>query len=187
MPQAISFIAYSHPAEDDQQGEHYDLHGHLDIAALQRLGVPQAANFYLCGPADFIAGLRTELKAWGVADARIHSENFGAETSLTPGIAPRAAEPPHQPAGIPGPGPRVSFTRSGLSVPWNPKFGNLLEFAEACDIPVRWACRVGVCHTCESGLIGGDIDYSPEPLDRPVEGKALICCAIPKSETELDL
>jgi ferredoxin len=154
---------------------------------LQRLNIPQAANFYLCGPTGFLSGLRAELKAWGVADARVHSENFGTEASLTPGITASVATQPHLPSGIPGSGPKVSFTRSGLSVPWDSKFASLLEFAEACDVPVRWSCRVGVCHNCETGLIGGNISYSPEPLERPAAGNVLICCATPKAEIELDL
>jgi ferredoxin len=81
----------------------------------------------------------------------------------------------------------VSFTRSGLTVPWDSRLGSLLEFAEACDVPVRWSCRVGVCHTCESGLIDGRIGYAPEPLDRPSEGNVLICCSAPLSDIELDL
>jgi ferredoxin-NADP reductase/MOSC domain-containing protein YiiM/ferredoxin len=187
LPGAIALTVYSSPAADDRLGEHYDLRGHLDVAALQRLNIPQAANFYLCGPTGFLSGLRAELKAWGVADARVHSENFGTEASLTPGITASFATQPHLPSGIPGSGPKVSFTRSGLSVPWDSKFASLLEFAEACDVPVRWSCRVGVCHNCETGLIGGNISYSPEPLERPAAGNVLICCATPKAEIELDL
>jgi ferredoxin len=72
-------------------------------------------------------------------------------------------------------------------VPWDGRFANLLEFAEACDVPVRWSCRTGVCHMCESGLIDGEISYAPEPLDRPAEGNILICCSRPLSRIELDL
>jgi ferredoxin len=81
----------------------------------------------------------------------------------------------------------VTFLRSGLVVPWNTKFGSLLDLAEACAVPVRWACRSGVCHNCESGLIEGEITYAPEPLDAPAEGNALICCARPITAVELDL
>ena len=35
--------------------------------------------------------------------------------------------------------------------------------------------RSGVCHNCESGLIEGELANSPEPLDPPAEGNALIC------------
>ena len=63
----------------------------------------------------------------------------------------------------------------------------LLEFAEACDVPVKWACRTGVCHTCECALIGGSVRYDPEPLDPPAEGNVLICCSRPETEVALDL
>jgi ferredoxin len=74
-----------------------------------------------------------------------------------------------------------------LSVAWDPAFGTLLKFAEACDVPVRWACRTGVCHTCQTGLIGGAVAYQPEPLEPPEAGDALICCARPIGEVVLDL
>jgi ferredoxin len=117
----------------------------------------------------------------------LHSEVFGPGASITPGIADAPARKPHPPAGLIGPGPRVSFARSGLTVTWDPKFQSLLEFAEACDVPVRWACRTGVCHTCESALISGAVSYRPEPLQAPAEGNALICCCQPRAEVVLDL
>jgi ferredoxin len=52
---------------------------------------------------------------------------------------------------------------------------------------VRWACRSGVCHNCESGLIEGELAYAPEPLDPPAEGNALICCSTPKTAVGFDL
>jgi len=93
----------------------------------------------------------------------------------------------HIPAAPPGPGPMVSFARSGLNVPWAPSFGSLLELAEACDVPVRWSCRTGVCHNCESGLVAGAVSYAPDPLDAPADGNVLICCARPQQDIVLDL
>jgi ferredoxin len=72
-------------------------------------------------------------------------------------------------------------------VRWDVRFNSLLELAEACSVPVRWACRTGVCHTCESGLIDGSLRYAPEPIDPPAESIALICCSSPVSDIELDL
>jgi len=40
---------------------------------------------------------------------------------------------------------------------------------------------------CETGLIDGNLRYSPEPIDPPAEGRALICCATPQTDVELDL
>jgi ferredoxin-NADP reductase/MOSC domain-containing protein YiiM len=187
LPHSHSLIMYSRPGDGDRLGKDYDASGRLNLSSLQELKVPKNADFYLCGPTAFLAELTAGLKSWGVPEARIHSEIFGTGPSVTPGIATAPTKSPHQPAGVPGTGPAVSFARSGLSVPWNSRFQSLLEFAEACDIPVRWACRVGVCHMCESGLIGGKVGYSPEPLDRPMEGNVLICCSTPLSEIELDL
>ena len=187
LPQGRSLVAYSKPEDEDQLGEGYDVQGRLNLALLEQRNVPKTADFYLCGPAAFLADLTAGLKSWNVADSCIHSEIFGAGPSITPGIASITPRPPHPPSITVGSGPKVSFTRSGLTVPWNSRYGSLLEFAEACDIPVRWSCRVGVCHTCESGLIDGRVDYSPEPLDRPSDGNVLICCSTPLSQVELDL
>ncbi len=182
-----SFVAYSEPEDQDCLRKNYDALGHLKLSCLQELDIPQAAEFYLCGPETFLADLSAELKSWNVPDSRIHSETFGSRPSLTPGIESVPSKIPHKPEGDIGTGPKVSFTRSGLTVPWDARFGSLLEFAEACDIPVRWSCRVGVCHTCESGIIDGEVSYAPEPLDKPAAGNLLICCSKPLSEIELDL
>jgi ferredoxin-NADP reductase len=187
LPRSHSFIAYSKPDHGGQTGRNYDLSGHLTVSSLQQLEVPKDADFYLCGPPAFLASFMADLKAWSVAESQIHSEVFGAGSSLTPGIATTATVRPHPPAEDPGTGPRVSFTRSGITVPWNSRYESLLEFAEACDVPVKWSCRMGVCHTCESGLIDGRVSYTSEPLDRPAEGNVLICCSTPLTSIEVDL
>jgi ferredoxin len=94
---------------------------------------------------------------------------------------------PHPPAGKPGNGPTIEFARSNLAIPWDTDYGSLLELAEACDVPVRWSCRTGVCHTCETALIAGDVKYNPEPVEPPADGSALICCAQPRDDVALDL
>jgi ferredoxin-NADP reductase/MOSC domain-containing protein YiiM/ferredoxin len=182
-----SFIAYSKPGMGDVLHKDFDLQGHLGVQSLQDLSVPVAADFYLCGPPAFLAELIAGLKLWGVPDTRIHAEAFGGGPALTPGITGGTPRPPHPPSGAAGGGPMVSFTRSGISVPWHDRFQSILELAEACDVPVKWSCRVGVCHVCESGLIDGTLHYAPAPLDRPVDGNALICCSKPESNIDLDL
>ena len=97
------------------------------------------------------------------------------------------SRPPHPPAGPPGPGPLVLFSRSNLSVSWDPAFGSLLDFAEACDVPVGFGCRTGACHNCQSGLVSGEVAYQLEPLEPPPAGQALLCCSHPQSDLALDL
>ena len=81
----------------------------------------------------------------------------------------------------------MAFARSGLTVPWGTGYASLLELAEACDVPVRWSCRTGVCHTCETALLSGEVSYSPEPVDQPADGNVLICCSQPPADLVLDL
>jgi ferredoxin-NADP reductase len=187
LPHVHVLIAYTQPRAEDRRGRDFDVSERISAATIQRLGAPATAQFYVCGPSSFMSELITGLKGLGVASANIHAETFGSEASITPGIDAGPARSPHPPEGVRGDGPTVSFSRSGLAVRWSEQFQSLLEFAEACDIPVRWVCRTGVCHTCETALIDGQVRYDPEPIDAPVNSNALICCACPTTDIELDL
>jgi ferredoxin-NADP reductase/MOSC domain-containing protein YiiM/ferredoxin len=180
-------VIYSRPAPGDRLGQDFDRPGHLSLQLLHELGIPQDADFYLCGPPRFLADFQGGLAEWGIPWPRVHTEVFGTASTLTPGISGVATALPHRPDGPAGNGPMVTFLRSSLTVPWDSRFGSLLELAEACAVPVRWSCRSGVCHNCESGLLEGKVAYAPEPLDPPAEGNALICCSAPKTAVELDL
>jgi ferredoxin len=152
-----------------------------------QLNVPRDGDFYLCGPPAFMADLGAGLVGLGVAPSRIRTEIFGALARITPGIAAKSIRPPHPPAGPPGRGPTVAFARSGLNVNWDDDFANLLELAEACDVPARWSCRSGVCHTCETPMLSGSVDYDPQPVDAPALDDVLICCSRPEADLVLDL
>jgi ferredoxin-NADP reductase/MOSC domain-containing protein YiiM len=180
------YIVYSRPTAIDQVGADFDAPGHIDTALLESIGVSQVSDFYLCGPSSFLQNMRDGLRNWGVLAGNVHTETFGSLEAITPGMA-QVVHTPHLPQGSPGSGPPVSFARSGITVAWDPKFGSLLELAEACDVPVRWSCRTGVCHTCMTGLIGGSIVYDPEPLERPAPGNVLVCCSQPNAGVTLDL
>src|SRR3954471_5134486 len=182
-----SHIRFSAPAPEDRPDVDFDARGRLDMRALRELAVPLQGDFYVCGPPAFISELTAGLAAQGVAASCIHSEIFGSRPSTTPGIAASSPRAPHLPAGSPGTGSLVSFARSGVDVRWGEAFQNLLELAEACDIPVRWSCRSGVCHTCETGLVAGTVKYRPDPIDAPADGTALICCCLPQGDIVIDL
>jgi ferredoxin len=125
-------------------------------------------------------GLRTD-------PARIHTELFGTLPSINPGLTGQDHRPPHQPPGPPGTGPLVTFARSGISVPYPKDKRSVLELARACDVPTRWSCRTGVCHTCVTPLLSGKVAYSPEPLELPADGDVLICCARPGTDIVPDM
>jgi len=182
------FVCYSRAGPGDTMGEDFDSQGHLSQSAFSEAGVPPEADVYLCGPTRFMAEMKVALAGFGVSPERIHAEVFSGGESMTPGIASAAPRPPHPPKEDTNTGPLVSFARSGIAAHWNASaYRSLLELAEACDVPVRWACRAGVCHNCESGLVSGAVAYDPEPLDRPAEGNLLLCCSQPKREVVIDL
>ena len=179
---ATTCIAYSRPGPADQQGVDFDEAGHIDQALLRGLKLPADATCHLCGPEAFMDAVTAGLAELGVEPARVLREAFGGPDSRQ--ARSGAAHPPAVPEGE---GPKVILLRSGLSTRWSDRFGNLLELAEACEVPVRWVCRTGVCHQCESGLIEGEVRYAPAPIDPPPGGTVLICCARPSGDVVLDL
>ncbi|MGC1962152.1 MAG: MOSC and FAD-binding oxidoreductase domain-containing protein [Candidatus Sulfotelmatobacter sp.] len=180
------YIVYSRPAATDRVGVDFDAPGHIDTALLEKIGVSRNGDFYLCGPTSFLQTISNGLRNWGVPAGNVHTEIFGSIEAITPGMA-KVVHTPHLPQGPPGSGPAVSFARSGITAAWDRRFASLLELAEACDVPVRWSCRIGVCHTCMTGLIDGSITYNPEPLEKPVPGNVLVCCSQPNASVTLDL
>ena len=187
LPEAHRLIAYSRPSEDDRPGSAHDVAGRIDLATLDRAGVPKDADYYLCGPDGFMRAIGAVLIANGVAPERVATEAFGAVPAYASGLVKAGERAPHVPDGPPGTGPAVTFSRSNLAVPWHEQYPSLLDFAEACDVPVGFGCRQGVCHNCESGLLTGEVNYDIEPLEPPPDGRILLCCSRPRSELTLDL
>jgi ferredoxin len=114
-------------------------------------------------------------------------ETFGALSSINPGLTGSTRPAPHQPPGPPGTGPLVTFARSGISAAFPTTTRSVLDLADACDISTRWSCRTGVCHTCVTPLLSGEVSYHPAPLERPAVGDVLICCAQPAIDIVLDM
>jgi ferredoxin-NADP reductase/MOSC domain-containing protein YiiM/ferredoxin len=187
LPNVRTHIYYSRPGPSDVEGRDFDSPGRLSAALLAELQPPRDAQAYICGPTPFMDDVSAGLAAIGLEASHIHTEPFGPAPGMTPGIAAVPARAPHPPAGEPGTGPTIEFARSDLAIPWSDDYASLLELAEACDVPVRWSCRTGVCHNCETTLIAGSLDYNPEPVEPPADGSALICCSRPRNDVVLDL
>jgi ferredoxin-NADP reductase/MOSC domain-containing protein YiiM len=189
IPGFRRFVFYSQPGENDRLGDEYDVQGRINADALLRLEMPKNADYYVCGPSSFMPDVRAALESSQVDSSRIHEEQFDG------GPGDRGSAPPSRTAMTPREAPNarpaidvdVTFSKSGVTVKWNSRLSNLLELAEAHNIPTRWACRSGVCHNCECNLLDGELNYSPEPLDEPPVGRALICCSTPLTNVRLEL
>jgi ferredoxin len=188
LTRSRSYVCYSKPGSRDKMGEDFDATGHLSRSVFDEVGIPREADVYLCGPTRFMAEMKQALAAVDVAPERIHIEIFNGSESMTPGVVGAATRAPHLPEDEANTGPLVSFARSAIAVHWKASaYRSILELAEACDVPVRWSCRTGVCHNCESGLVSGAVAYGPEPLDKPAGGNLLVCCSQPIGDVVIDL
>ena len=185
LPHAREHIYYSQATAAQRRRAHAAA-GRLSKDSLGELAVPARSSAYICGPASFMSDMQHALSAIGVDSDRIHVELFGAMPSLNPGVTGQARKAPHQPPGPRGTGPLVTFARSGIATPYTTG-PSLLELAEACDVPTRFSCRTGVCHTCVTPLLSGDVRYRPDPLEPPADGEVLICCSRPDTDIVLDM
>jgi ferredoxin-NADP reductase/ferredoxin len=170
-------------------------------------------EFYLCGPTPFMQAVYGHLRSLGVRNDRVRFEFFGPATLITEPEKPTAEAPvvvegsvrrvpatgvaetkpspaaaaPARGAGPAGDGPLVRFQKSGIEARWVASAVTLLEFAESLGLRPEFSCRVGVCNTCQSRLLSGEVEYIEEPLDMPDEGEALLCCSRPKTDIVLDI
>ncbi len=186
LPRASEHVFYSAAISSERRGVHA-VRGRLNEEALARVGIPAGASAYICGPTSFMTDMHNALTVLGVEAAAIHTELFGALPSINPGLTGQHARPPHQPPGPAGTGPQVTFARSGITTAFGDGWRSVLDLADACDVPTRWSCRTGVCHTCVTALMSGDITYTPDPLELPADGEVLICCAQPATDIVLDM
>ena len=183
-----SYVCYTRPDSIDKAREDFSATGRFSRSVFDELGLPRDADVYLCGPTRFMADMKEALTALGLAPERIHIEIFNGGESMTPGVVGAITRAPHPPSDEANTSPLISFARSGVTAHWNAsRYASILETAEACDVSVRWACRTGVCHSCESGLVSGQVVYEPEPLDKPADGNLLVCCSQPTSDIVIDL
>ena len=170
---------YSDPLENDRKGEHYDNEGLVDIDLLKRLLPLDDYEFYYCGPPPFMDGLYKGLKSLNIADQRIHYEFFGPATTPIQDAAPPPPTGTEDQAGV-----AVKFEKSGLESVWLPEKGTLLELAEQAGLTPDYGCRSGVCQTCATKVLSGDVAYGETPVVNTAEGEALICSATPRPGNE---
>ncbi|MFK0024745.1 MOSC domain-containing protein [Streptomyces sp. NPDC090798] len=186
LPRARAYIYYTAPDLEIAGGPGIT-HGRMTGDGIRELGIPADAHAYLCGPEGFMSTVTSALQQVGLSSSNIHTEVFGALAAINPGIARTGSGHPHQPTGPRGAGPSVTFARSGLSTGWSERYATLLELAEACEVPTRWSCRTGVCHTCATPLLTGQVEYTTQPLEDPAPGEVLPCCSVPSTDVLLDL
>ena len=173
-------VCYSKPGPDEVKGRDYQHEGRVTVELFKELLPSNNFEFYLCGPGAFMKSITDGLETWGVPDLAVHFEAFGPATVKKKAIAPSAEETVHL-AKI-----KVTFSRSGKTVRWEPFAGNLLEFARGEGVKIDSGCCAGSCGTCLVAIKSGQVTYLKPPDAEPEAGACLTCICQPKNDLVLD-
>ncbi len=132
--------------------------GRIDAAMIsQYVGDPAHTVFCLCGPAPMLTDLRAVLQGMHVPDGQIRFEQFETAVAASQlNLAPK----PERPAS----GHRVTFAVSGRTATISAE-QTLLDAADAEGVAIPSSCRSGVCQSCRTRVVEGDVDCQSDVLD----------------------
>jgi len=164
----------------------------------------EVSEYFLCGPGDMIEQVAATLRELGVDGAPLHAEHFtlattgvesamaatgaapalpGASAVLTAPVAPLAPE-----AGT----AEVTVLMDGRRRSFSMKMDDdtLLDAAERAGVELPFSCRAGVCSTCRTKVVRGEVtmaqNYALEDWELE-QGYVLACQSRVKSAVlELD-
>lgn len=160
--------------------------GRIDAALLADCtGIPSHAVFMICGPAEMIEGVRhTLVDQLAVPAAQVRSEVFQAATAI--GVRPQPGEAEDEAPAASGT-PTLRLVKSDRTVNVDPR-QSLLEAAETANAPIPSLCRSGVCGTCRTRLVSGEVLCASDALDDHdrADGYTLPCVAFAKTDCSLD-
>ncbi|MDX3731103.1 PDR/VanB family oxidoreductase [Streptomyces caniscabiei] len=142
-----------------------DEYGLLDLASL--LGKPQRKTaVYSCGPEPLLAAVEAGCEKW--PSGSLHLERFAPKQDLAAG--PRSSF-------------EVELAQSGRKLLVSEDM-TVLEAVEAAGVPVLTSCEEGICGTCETKVLSGEIDHRDSVLteqERAAGDTMMICVSRAKS------
>ncbi|WP_410815263.1 2Fe-2S iron-sulfur cluster-binding protein [Paraburkholderia sp.] len=164
--------------------------GRLSLELLERQ-VPdfREREVFTCGPAGYMKSVRNILVEGGHDPDRYHQESFDiAAASADDGVTAAPALPCDVTTGV-----RHSFgvrlARSGRTFTMDDT-ETILAAARKAGVPVPSSCGQGLCGTCKTSVLEGDVDMQHNGGIRQREidkGLRLLCCSRAKSDLVLDL
>ena len=194
-------IRVLHVCEGDYPSERWTgLRGRLSTAMLQAIAPDLGEReTYVCGPAAYMASVRRILDEVGYDMSKHHEESFSFDRLPTseaprpvdggiPSGAPTGADQAAGGATSAAPSFSVEFVRSGVTVTCGAD-ENVLDAAAAAGLRLPASCTEGMCGTCKTSILSGEVDMKHNGGIRPREiaqGKALVCCSKPLSDLRVD-
>jgi glycine betaine catabolism B len=179
--------------------------GQLDGPVLTA-AVPDHADreVFVCGPPPYMDAVRAALLAAGLPAEQYHQETFSferldlgdapADASLDAEDVERVADAAADSgdgvaaAASTEEGFAVQFTRSGCQIRCG-RDETILQAAFRAGLTPPSSCSEGVCGTCKTTLLDGEVDMQHQGGIRPREvkmGKVLLCCSKPLTDVSVE-
>jgi ferredoxin len=147
--------------------------GMLDLESV--LGTPRPDTLvYCCGPEGLLSAVEKFCENW--PPGALHLERFSAK--------------PQKPAAEADSSFELVLERSGLTLQVPPD-KSVLEVIRAAGVSVLASCLEGVCGTCETEVIDGDVDHRDSVLneeERAANEYMMVCvsrCRSPRLTLDL--
>ena len=140
---------------------------------------------FCCGPDVYMKAVAALLKDAGFDMARFHQESFTFGVDVGPETTAPTAPPAEAPAAD---GFEIIFQKTGQKIICGPdQF--ILDAARNAGMRLPFSCTKGICSTCKTKKISGDVDMKHGGGIRQREidqGMILPCCSKPRSNVTLD-
>jgi len=160
--------------------------GRLDAARLREFARTEfdprrIDEFFVCGPGTMVKELTAALRECG-ATGKIHVERFAVDGAARAAASTAPAER--------GTGAEVAVTIDGRQRAFRMVAGRtILESAEAAGLALPYSCRAGVCSTCRTKVVSGEVamDRNQALEDWEVHAGFVLCCQARPTSDRVEL
>ncbi len=130
---------------------------------------------FVCGPDEFMTNAKMLLTQLDLPGSQYHQESFVIDIAALEHDATNRTY-------------KVNFLQSGIEVEISGD-QNILAAAEEAGITVDYSCLAGICGSCNSKLVNGEV-HAPNAMAIDTEdgsGDFLPCCSYARSDLDVNL